>query len=122
MSKSVNNLGEIVSRVHLKALKAAEKALAEPGDEDYDGSGDVAWKYRSIRVAAGIALAREAMAHVREKDSDTRQFGLLLMRERFKSVGDWEKHAAEIDSERGPAQITTMDAEVVKTLPAKEEK
>jgi hypothetical protein len=122
MAKSVNELAEITARVHLRALKAAEKALLEPGDPDYDGSGDVPWKERSTRVAAGLALAAKAMDHVRETDVGVRQFGLLLMKERFKSVSDWERHAAEVDAAPSPTKTTTIDAEVVHAqLPAKEE-
>ena len=117
MAKSVNELAEITERVYLKALKAAENALKAPGEEGYDGSGDVPWKERSTRVAAGLALAAKAVEHVKEKDVATHSFGLLLMRDRFKNVGEWEKHAAEVD---GQPQTTTIDAEVVQQLPPKE--
>jgi len=109
---SRNELGDIANRVYLKALRAAEKALKEPGEEGYDGTGETPWKERSVRVAAGLMLAAKALDHNRETDVGHRQFGLLLMRERFKSVKDWEAHAAEVD---GAKAIT------VPALPPKEE-
>lgn len=113
MGKAVNELAEITARVQLKALKAAEKALLEPGEEGYDPKYDTTWKERPTRVAAGLMLAQKAMERVQGQESDTRAFQLMVMRDRYKSFKEWEAHAAEVDAPKTPAQI--------EAIPAKEE-
>lgn len=110
MGKAVNELAEITARVQLKALRAAEKALLEAGDEGFDGSGDIPWKERPTRVAAGLMLAQKAMERVQSQESDTRAFQLMVMRDRYKSVSEWEKHAAEVDGPGEPARLGAMPA------------
>lgn len=110
-------LAAAVNRVYAKALKAAEKALLEPGEEGYDGSGDVPWAERSTRVAAGIMLAAKAADHNRETDVGHRAFGLLVLKERIRDHREWEKHAQDVDAHPVPTTTTTLDAEV--TTPKK---
>jgi hypothetical protein len=105
-----------VNKIHIRALRAAARALAEPEDgADYDGTGDMPWTSASIRVRAGLMLAQKTMDHAREKDVTTRQFQLMVVKERFKDVRAWEQHAAEVDA-APPTHITTLDAEVVVPL------
>lgn len=93
-----NELAEIVNRVHLRALKAAEKALAQPGDKDYDPSKDVRWADRPISVAAGLMLAQKALEHVSATEITDRQLGVMLVRERIKDPAAWEALAGKVDA------------------------
>lgn len=103
--RDTRELATIVAKVQLRALEAASRALLRQGDEDYDGSGDVPWAERSTRVAVGVMLAAKAADHARETDVGNRQFGLLVMRERFKDARSWEDHAAEVDGAPPPSAV-----------------
>jgi hypothetical protein len=93
-----NELADIVSRVHLRALKAAEKALAQPGDTDYDAKKDVRWADRPISVAAGLMLAAKALEHASATEITDRQLGIMLVRERIKDPAAWEALAGKVDA------------------------
>lgn len=93
-----NELADIVQRVHLRALKAAEKALAQPGDPDYDPSADVRWADRPISVAAGLMLASKALEHHSNSEITDRQLGIMLVRERIKDPAKWEELAGKVDA------------------------
>lgn len=110
-------IAEIVAKVYKKALRAADKALLEPGEEGYDPAQDVPWAQASIRVRAGLMLAAKAMDHNRETDVGHRQFGLLVLREKIKDHREWEAHAAKVDAAPSPTRTTTLDAEIIE--PAK---
>lgn len=119
-------LTAIIQRVYAKALRAAEKALAEPHEPEYDGSGDQEWNHATVRVRAGLMLAGKAMDHDREADVGHRQFGLLVLRERIKDHREWEQQAAMVDASTPPVltsvQTTTIDAEVVSPVTVPEDK
>jgi hypothetical protein len=93
-----NELAEIVNRVHLRALRAAEKAMAEPGDPDYDPAMDLKWTERPIRVAAGLMLASKALEHASATEFTDRQLGIMLVRERIKDPKAWEELAGKVDA------------------------
>lgn len=93
-----NELADIVGRVHLRALKAAEKALAQPGDPDYDPAADVRWADRPISVAAGLMLAAKALDHASASQIVDRQLGIMLVRERIKDPAAWEALAGKVDA------------------------
>lgn len=101
-------LAAIVERVHRKALRAAEKALLEPGEWGYTVDNERPWQEASIRVRAGLMLAAKAMDHARETDVGHRQFGLLVLRERFKDAREWESHARKVDA--GTTTTATIGA------------
>lgn len=111
----------MVARVYTKALRIAEKALKEPGEEGYDGSGDVKWTEASVRVRASLDFAKKAMDQERETDVGHRQFGLLVLKEKIKDHREWETQAALVDASTppvlSPVQTTTIDAEVVAPPP-----
>jgi hypothetical protein len=111
-----NELADIVSRVHLRALKAAEKALAQPGDKDYDATKDVRWADRPISVAAGLMLAAKALEHASATEITDRQLGIMLVRERIKDPVAWEALAGKVDA--AITGETTATAPLA--LPAKE--
>lgn len=95
---SRNELADIVNRVHLRALRAAEKALAQPGDIDYDPEKDVRWADRPISVAAGLMLAQKALEHHSNSEITDRQLGIMLVRERIKDPQAWEALAGKVDA------------------------
>jgi len=100
-------------RVQVRAVKAAEKAMLEQGEDGYDGSGDIPWEKRSTRVAIGVMLAAKASEVIKEQaPTNVPSFGLLVIRDRIESKEEWERLAAEVDA--GPKVI---EAKVVSELP-----
>lgn len=104
-------LARAVSKVYEKAVRAAERACAQPGDADFDPALNIPWKDAPIWVRAGVMIAAKAADHVRERDVSAHNAALMVLTGRMKNARQWEERAAEVDSEAKKTVIDVAPAE-----------
>lgn len=117
-SPALEQLRAAIVKLQTRAVRVAEKALLDPDEEGFDGSGDVPWEKRSTRVAIGVMLAAKAADVAKEAPrNEGPAFGLLVIRERITDVAEWERQAQAVDV--GPAP-KLIEAEFKDSGPEKE--